>query len=129
MSNLMKTSCLKKWTVEVVANKLAILLVLCQQVVDKRESWKKSSTVGHHAQPRTKLRRTFTTLHQRYLKCKLLYVEDQRQEINRQELTPSLNYQAKGTRLQDGVLWDVEKWDIVECPVCSDHQCIQSWCT
>ena len=100
---------------------LAILLVLCQQVVDEWESRKKSDTVGHHAQPRTKLRRMFTTLHQRYLRCELLYAEDQRQEVNRQELTPSLNYQARGTHLQDGVLWDVEKRDIVECPVCH-HQ-------
>ena len=64
----------------------------------------------------------FTALHQRYLKCELLYAEDQRLEVNRQELTPSLlNYQVGGTHLQDGVLWDVEKWDIVECPVCH-HQ-------
>ena len=63
----------------------------------------------------------FTTLHQRYLRCELLYAKDQRQEVNRQELTPSLNYQARGTHLQDGVLWDVEKRDIVECPVCH-HQ-------
>ena len=63
----------------------------------------------------------FTTLHQRYLRCNLLYAKDQRQKVNRQELTPSLNYQARGTRLQDGVLWDVETRHIVECPVCH-HQ-------
>ncbi len=49
MSNLSKTSCLKRWTLDCVAVKLAILLVLCQQVVDERESRKKSGTVGHHA--------------------------------------------------------------------------------
>jgi hypothetical protein len=69
--------------------------VLRQQVIDERESQKKSCSIGHHAQPRTKLRRMFTTLHQRYLKCKLLYAKDQRQEVNRQELTHSLNYQAR----------------------------------
>ena len=56
MSNLSKTSRQKKWTSDSVADKLAILLVLRQQVVDERESRKKSGTVGHHAQPRTKLR-------------------------------------------------------------------------
>ncbi len=87
--------------------------MLHQQVVDERESRKTSGTVGHHPQPRTKRRRMFTTLHQRYLRCELLYAKDQRQEVNRQELTPSLNYQVRGTRLQDGVLWDVEPG---ECP-------------
>jgi hypothetical protein len=28
---------------------------------------------------------------------------------------------GKGTRLQDEVLWDVEKRDIVECPVCHNQ--------
>ena len=57
MSNLSKTMHQKKWTLDFVAtDKLANLLVLCQQVVDERESRKKSGTVGYHAQPRTKLR-------------------------------------------------------------------------
>jgi hypothetical protein len=102
-----------------VADKLAILLVLRQQVVDERESRKKRGAVGHHAQKRTKLRRLFSALHAKYLKCELLYAEDQCQEVNRQEQTPSLNYQAsRGTRLQDGVLWDPEKRDLLECLVC-----------
>jgi hypothetical protein len=118
MSNLSKTTRQKKWTLDFVADKLAILLVLRQQVVDERESRKKSGVVSYHAQPRTKLRRLFSTLHAKYLECELLYAEDQRQDINRQEQTPSLNYQARGTRLQDGVLWDAEKRDLLECPVC-----------
>ena len=118
MSNLSKTSCQKKWTSDFVADKLAILLVLCQQVVDERESWKMSSVIGHYAQPRTKLRRSFAALHTKYLKCELIYAKDQCQEVNRQEHTPSLNYQARGTRLQDGVLWDPEKRDLLECPIC-----------
>jgi len=117
-SNLSKTTRQKKWTLDFVDDKLAILLVLCQQVVDERESRKKRGAVGHHAQKRTKLRRLFSALHAKYLKCELLYAEDQHQEINRQEQTPSLNYQARGTRLQDGVLWDPEKRDLLECPVC-----------
>ena len=101
MSSLSKTLHLKRWTLDFVADKLAILLVLRQQVVDERESRKKSSSICHQ-------RCMFTALHQRYLKCELLYAEDQRLEVNRQELTPSLlNYQMRGTRLQDGVLWDV----------------------
>ena len=49
MSNLSKTLHQKKWTLNFVADKLAILLILCQKVVDKRESRKKSGMVGHHA--------------------------------------------------------------------------------
>ena len=49
MSNLSKTLRQKKWTLNFVADKLAILLILCQKVVDKRESRKKSGVVGHHA--------------------------------------------------------------------------------
>ena len=86
--------------------------------MDKRESRIKSGAVGHHAQKRTKLRLLFSALHKKYLKCKLLYAEDQRQEVNRQEQTPSLNYQARCNRLQDGVLWDPKKRDLLECPVC-----------
>ena len=41
MSILSKTSRLKRWTLDFVADKLAILLVLCQQVVDERESRKR----------------------------------------------------------------------------------------
>ena len=36
----------------------------------------------------------FSALHAKYLKCELLYAEDQRQDVNPQEQTPSLNYQA-----------------------------------
>jgi hypothetical protein len=108
MSSVSKTLHLKRWTLDFVADKLAILLVLRQQVVDERESRKKSGSICHHAQLKTKLRCMFTTLHQRYLKCELLYAEEKCLEVNRQELTPSLlNYQMRGTRLQDGVLWDV----------------------
>jgi len=119
MSNLSKTTCQKKWTLDFVADKLAILLVLRQHVVDERESREKSGAVGHHAQKRTKLRRLFSALHKKYLKCELLYAEDQRQEVNRQEQTPSLNYQARCNRLQDGVLRDPKKLDLLECPVCN----------
>jgi hypothetical protein len=37
MPTLLKISCIKKWTTDFVADKLAILLVLHQQVMDKRE--------------------------------------------------------------------------------------------
>jgi hypothetical protein len=82
MSNLSRTTRQKKWTLDFVADKLAILLVLRQQVVDERESRKMSGAVGHHAQKRTKLRQLFSALHAKYLKCELLYAEDQRQEVN-----------------------------------------------
>ncbi len=51
-----------------------------------------------------------------------IYAEAQCAELNRIERTPSLNYQATGSRLQDGVLWDEMKQDIHECLVCS-HRC------
>ncbi len=56
MPTLLKTSRINKWTKDVVADKQAILLVLPQQVVDKREEQKQSSLVGHYAQQRTILR-------------------------------------------------------------------------
>jgi predicted alpha/beta hydrolase len=62
---LSKTSRAKKWTSDFVADKLAILLVLRQQGIDEREERKRSGSVGHYAQARTKLRRTFAALHQK----------------------------------------------------------------
>ncbi len=67
MPTLSKTSRIKKWTTYFVADKLAILLVLCQQVVDEREERKRSGLVGHYAQPRKKLRRTFAALNTKYV--------------------------------------------------------------
>ena len=120
--SLSKTSCVKNWMSEFLADKLAILLLLRQQVMDEREERKRSGSVGHYAQPRTKLRRTFAALHQKYLACEQKYAEDQRTELNRREHTPSLDYQTKGGRLQDGILWDPAKRDLPQCPVCP-HRC------
>ncbi len=120
MSHLSKTSRTKKWTVDFVADKLPLLLVLWQQAVDARERRKKMCTVG--ALPRTILKRTLEELFKKYKGCANLYAEAQRANLNCIERTPSLNYQATGSRLQDGVLWDASKQDIHECPVCS-HCC------
>jgi hypothetical protein len=38
--------------------------------------------------------------------------------MNRQDKPPSLNYQAKGACLYDGILWDPTKQDLTKCPVC-----------
>ena len=103
MSNLLKTSYQKKWTLDFVANKLVILLVLCRKVVIKRDSQKKSGAVGHHTQLRAKLRQMFTALHEKYLKCKLLYAENQCQEVNRQEQTPTLIVEV-GCNLVAGIV-------------------------
>jgi hypothetical protein len=56
MPTLSKSSHIKKWTTDFVVDKLAILLVLRQQVVDEREERKRSGLVGHYAQPREKMR-------------------------------------------------------------------------
>ena len=106
---LSKTSRVKKWRSNFIADKLAILLVLCQQVMDEMEEWKQSSSVGNYAQAIIKLRRTFATLHQKYIACEQRYTEDQRIGLNRHEHMPSLSYQTKGGRLQDGILWDPAK--------------------
>ncbi len=116
---LLKTSCIKKWATDFVADKLAILLVLRQQVVDEREEWKQSGLDGHYAQLRKKMKRTFASLHTKYVECKQHYAEEQHVDMNRREQTPLLNYQAKGARLQDGILWDPTKQDLTEfCPHC-----------
>ncbi len=122
MPTLSKTSCIKKWTTDFVADKLAILLVLHQQVVDEREERKQYSLVGHYAQPRKKMRQTFATLHAKYLECKQQYAEDQCINMNHREQMPLLNCQAKGAYLQDGILWDPTKQDLTKCPVCP-HCC------
>jgi hypothetical protein len=114
--SLSKTSCVKNWMSEFLADKLAILLLLRQQVMDEREERKRSGSVGHYAQPRTKLRCTFATLHQKYLACEQRYAEDQRTELNRREHTPLLDYQMMGGRLQDGVSWDPAKRDTPSAP-------------
>ncbi len=104
MPTLSKTSRIKKWTTDFVADKLAILLVLRQQVVDEREEQKQSGSVGHYAQPRKIFWQTFAALHTKYVECEQRYAEDQRVDMNRREQMPSLNYQAKGACLQDGIL-------------------------
>jgi hypothetical protein len=119
---LSKTSHAKKWMSDFVADKLAILLLLRQQVMGKREERKQSGSVGHYAQPRTKLRHTFAVLHQKYLACKQRYAEDQHTELNRREHTSLLDYQTKGGHLQDGTLWDPAKQDLPQCPICP-HRC------
>jgi hypothetical protein len=84
--------------------------------MDEREEWKLSGSVEHYAQARMKLRRTFATLHKKYLACKQRYAEDQRIELNRREHTLLLNYQMKGGCLQDGILWGLAKGDLPQCP-------------
>ncbi len=118
MATLLKTSCIRKWTTDFVADKLAILLVLHQQVMDEKEEQKRFGLVGHYAQPRKKLRQTFAALHAKYLECKQRYAEDQCINMIRREQTPLLNYQTKGAHLQDGILWDPTKRDVTKCPIC-----------
>ncbi len=77
--------------------------------MDEREKRKRSGSVGHYAQLRTKLRHTFAAPYQKYLVCEQRYAEDQRTELNRREHTSLLDYQMKGGRLQDGILWDLAK--------------------
>ncbi len=91
-------------------------------MVDEREERKRFGLVGHYAQPRKKLRQTFTALHEKYVDCEQQYVEDQRVNMNCWEQMPLLNYRAKGACLQDGILWDPTKQDLTECPVCP-HCC------
>ena len=122
MPTLSKTSHLKKWTTDFLADKLAILLVLCWQVFDEREERKLSGSVGHYAQPRTKLRRNFTAFHKKYVECEQQYAENQCIVMNCRMETPSLNYQMKGCCLQDLFLWDPTKRDLTLCPVCP-HGC------
>ena len=99
--NLLKKQCLaftsefrriKLWTTKYVPNKLALLLVLREQVdnekkVASRESHERRTT------PMNRLKRAFAKLYNVYEKCLALYTQDMQHEENKKSHLLSLDRQ------------------------------------
>ena len=108
-----KTAHFRKWTVDFVSDKLALLIELNQQVVNEKTVREKETGRVGHAPPKTKLRRAI-------LKLVKVHDEDQRLLKNGLMKTPSLNLQKSGTRLQDAFILDPG-----QCPYnCSTCSCM-----
>jgi hypothetical protein len=104
--------------VDFVSDKMALLIELNQQVVDKKTA--REEKTGHvgHAPPKTKLRRSILKLVKAYSKSCLLYDEDQRLLENGLMKMPLLNLQKSGPRLQNAFIFDPTMRDLTACPVC-----------
>ena len=113
-----KTARFRKWTVDFVSDKLALLIELNQQVVNEKTVREKETGRVGHAPPKTKLRRAILKLVKEYSESRRLYDEDQRLLENGLMKTPSLNQQKSGTRLQDAFIFDPTMSDLTACPVC-----------
>jgi hypothetical protein len=113
-----KTARFRKWTVDFVSDKLALLIELNHQVVNKKTVREKETGRVGHAPPKTKLRRAILKLVKVNLESCRLYDEDQRLLENGLMKTPSLNLQKSWTRLQDAFIFDPTMRDLTACPVC-----------
>ena len=92
-----KTARFRKWTVDFVSDKLALLIDLNQQVVNKKTVREKETGRVGHAPPKTKLRRAILKLVKVYSESCRLYDEDQRLLKNGLTKTPSLNTEMRDT--------------------------------
>ena len=101
-----KTACFRKWTVDFISDKMALLIGIDQQVVEKKTTREKETGRTSHAPPKTKLRRSILKLVKAYSKSRRLYDNDQRLLENGLLKTPSLNLQKSEQQLQDGFIFD-----------------------
>jgi hypothetical protein len=92
--------------VDFISDKLALLMELNQQVVNKKTAREKETGCVDHAPPKTKLRRAILKLVKEYSESCRLYEEDQRLLENGLMKSPSLNLQKLGTRLQDDFIFN-----------------------
>ena len=110
-----KTARFRKWTLDFISDKLALLMELNQHVVNERNAREKETGRVGRAPPKTKLRRTILKLVKAYSESRRLYDEDQRLLENGLMKTPSLNLQKSGTRLQDAFIFDYARPDGLPC--------------
>ena len=101
-----KTARFRKWTLDFISDKLALLMELNQHVVNERNAREKETGRVGRAPPKTKLRRAILKLVKAYSESHRLYDEDERLLENGLMKTPSLNLQKSGTRLQDAFIFD-----------------------
>ena len=104
------------WTMTYTAEKLALLLVLREQV-DSEKKVRASSRVGG-ASATNGLKRAFTKLYNAYDKSLQSYLETKRAEANKYVRLPSLNRQLTGILLQYKFPWNPRKKDEDGCPCC-----------
>ncbi len=101
-----------------VSNKMALLLELNQQVVDKKIVRQKETCCVGHSPSKTKLRRTILKMVKAYSKSCKLYDEDQRLLENGLMKTPLLDLQKSGPQLQDTFIFDPIMCGLMTCPMC-----------
>jgi hypothetical protein len=110
------SNCARVWTVPYTTKKLALLLVLCNQV---------NSTKKVRASPRagatpqmTDLKRGMQDLSGLYDNSLTSYTEMKRAEANKSVRLPSLNRQLMGLLRQYDYTWSERKRDEDGCPCC-----------
>ena len=114
-----KTTHFRKWTVDFVSDKMALLIELNQQIVNEKTAREKETGRVSRAPPKTKLRRAILKLVKEVSESCRLYDEDQRlMENGLMKMPCSLNLQKSGTRLQDALIFDPTMHDLTTCPVC-----------
>jgi hypothetical protein len=89
-----KTACYRRWTINFVTDKMALLLKLNEQVVQEKKAREIATGKQGKAGLQKKLLRTIRTLVKSYGKSLLLHNEAQRLEENARMKTLSLNYQT-----------------------------------
>jgi hypothetical protein len=113
-----KTARTRRWTVDFITDKMALLLKLNEQVVKEKKAREIAMGKQGKAGPQKKLLWTIRTLVKRYGKSLLLHNEAQCCKENTCMKMPSLNYQNSGEHLQDSVLFNLMLQDLTPCPVC-----------
>jgi hypothetical protein len=104
------------WTMPYMAEKLALLLVLCEQV-DSEKKVRASSHAGR-APSTNDLKRAFAKLYTAYDKSLHSYLETKSTKANKPIHLLSLNHQRMGTVLQYKFPWNQRKKDADGCPCC-----------
>jgi hypothetical protein len=105
------------WTVSYTAKKLALLLVLRNQV-DREKKVRASPRAGVATPQMNNLKRAFCDLFNAYDTSLVSYVEMKQAEANKSICLPSLDRQLMGPLLQYGHAWSQRKKDADGCPCC-----------
>jgi len=104
------------WRVPYTSEKLALLLVLCDQVNSAKKAWA-SPRAGVMPQM-TDLKRAMCDLSNLYNKSLTSYTETKRTEANKSVHLPSLDRQLTGPLQQYNYTWSKRKRDMNGCPCC-----------
>ncbi len=120
----------KKWTVCVISEQLALLLVLCQQVEKAKEAARGDvkpqeqqtlcleSALEGGVPRNNSLKRAFRQLWNAYETPLRNYVVYERKKENAIYCTPSPSLQLTGQRNQDQISWGLWAKCLSNCPVC-----------